>query len=115
MFVQHPTIIRQKAGNDCVTCSFAMAFGLTYEAIEVALNKLFDDGIEDVMEALCLIGQVNLSHADNLVEGRPALVVVPSGIDPNDEHVVYYDGISVYDPQGFYFEFDQLEPLEVIA
>jgi hypothetical protein len=132
--------IEQKAKSDCVIAATAMFTGLSYDKIMETAAELYvpDHGTSDVSRILRDLGfrQENYHGKHNgdgrafktiylpwelqpklLKEwmwGREAMFSVPSLNIEGGWHMIYYDGLNVYDPNPTtkkrYTNFDDVDP-----
>lgn len=133
--------IEQRSDRDCAICCIAMALGRPYEEVLAAglESKAFNPEKGclreyEVLEKLGLVmenragvetGDFVSRHRDwaispdffrSMAWGRKALLCVPSLNIDSGWHMVYSDGLRLWDPsrKKRYERFDQLQPNEII-
>lgn len=132
-------LIQQRTAHDCAICCMAMLTGRTYEDVIGAVGDAFDPdrGMRREQEALKRLGfaytfengeptgDIVCKHRGWVLDpkffrdfawGRRALLSVPSLNYPDGWHMIYWDGVTVFDPSTLktYERWDQLRPEEMV-
>lgn len=125
--------VKQKDDYDCALCAFTMAAGNNYDAIR---EKLGPEFIADVQtrkgsygEHLQRILEVNgfdywkliplyvtdeIRRTKQWIWGRRAVLQVPSLNHEGRQHLVYWDGVRLYDPSNLNM-YPDLDSVKAIA
>ena len=132
-------LVKQRTPHDCAICCMAMVTGRIYQEVIDIVGDAFDPekGIRRDQEALKrlgfnytfengeAVGDIVCTHRGfyispefyrSMAWGRRALMSVPSLNYEGSLHMVYFDGINIFDPSPgkTYTQFRDLRPDEMV-
>jgi hypothetical protein len=132
-------LIPQRTHHDCAICCMAMVTGRSYEDVLATVGDTFDPerGMRRDQEAMKRLGfsytfdngepvgditffrrgyEISPEYFLRHAWGRRALLTVPSLNKEGGWHMVYWDGLTLFDPSSRtrYERFVDLKPTEMI-
>ena len=131
------TMIKQQSEKDCFMCCLAMALGLTHEQVTRGMDE-FDAGLaarvlakgcydkdvaatfaalglrqdQDYLRIFILPEYASTGFIRNVLWGRRACIQVRSKNYAGEMHIVYWDGVALFDPSNKRtYEWNEVEPI----